>query len=132
MSDYSNARVLIVDDEDGMRHLLRKMLISLGYVGEHIIEKFSAEDAWNFLEEAKQYQVAIPNLVITDYNTGEEPPYDGHWLAKKINENFLGLPVILVSGNSQMDKCVVADFAAFLAKPYSAEELNNTISAVLF
>ncbi|MEJ0058154.1 MAG: response regulator [Terricaulis sp.] len=92
--DRSTWRVLIVDDQDSMRQLLRICLRGLG-----ILNVSDAEDG----EKALALLTSRPvDIVLLD---GEMPKLSGVETLKRIRSTpaTANLPVIMVTGRSDMD-----------------------------
>ena len=115
-------RILVVDDDSGIRNLNAAALSSSGY------EVDSAEDgaaAWDALN-SRSY-----DLIITDNNM---PKVTGVDLLKKLRSARMDMPVIMATGTWPAE-----EFARFpwlqptagLLKPYSFRELLRTVKKVL-
>lgn len=117
-------RILVVDDEASIIHLLKKNLASLGY------RVTSTQES----KEALEMVSADPegfDLVITDTTM---PHMAGDVLAKKIQGVRPDLPVILCTGySSRIDekKAMAMGIRAFLEKPVFREELTRTVRRIL-
>jgi DNA-binding response OmpR family regulator len=115
-------RILVVDDDSGIRQLSARVLIPCGY------EVDTAEDgavAWEALH-ANRY-----DLLITDYNM---PKVSGVELVKKLRSARMALPVILASGAmpaEELNRHPWLQLAATLRKPFTGDELLGTVKKVL-
>ncbi len=78
-------KILVVDDEEGIRLLYREELEDEGY---KIIDASSGEDCLKCLEEE------LPDLVLLDIKM---PGMDGVEVLRRIKEQWEELPVILCS-----------------------------------
>ena len=116
--------ILIVDDDDSIALMLAEMLHNAGYVsitadsGQRALELF-ADDTNHF------------DLVLTDVRM---PDMDGIELSRQLSVLRSGLPVILLSGNSELlDKQQLAEAGArkLLVKPVSMQELLDTLKEAL-
>ncbi len=118
----SEARVLLVDDDAMVRHVLGRML----QAGGHDVEDAaSGAQALERLEQDEPY-----DLVITDYGM---PGMDGHSLAKRINQGWPDLPVIVITGwNPAGPECVGQgpNVRTVLRKPVTAQDLLAAVSRV--
>jgi CheY-like chemotaxis protein len=86
-----NTRILVVDDDEGMRDILSIALSRLGY---EVLAASSGTEAFNmFLKSSFA-------LVLTDL---EMPGMDGWSLASRIKDRFPGIPVILMTGYAKED-----------------------------
>jgi two-component system cell cycle sensor histidine kinase/response regulator CckA len=121
-----NEVVLIVEDEDGVRSLLSKVLVHNGYT---VLEAGTGAEALRF---ARNFGSPI-HLMITDIVM---PEISGLDLAKQFRQSHPETKVLFISGYSSPPN--LAEFGlerqvAFLAKPLSplklASEVRNLLSA---
>src|SRR5690606_11635813 len=117
------ARILVVDDEIGIRELLSEILYDEG----HTVEL--AENAAEARAARQRYR---PDLVLLDIWM---PDTDGVSLLKEwAAQGLLDMPVIMMSGHATVDTAVEATrigAADFLEKPITLQKLLKTISAAL-
>jgi CheY-like chemotaxis protein len=119
------AKVLVVDDEPGMRVLLRRQLTNLGH---------EVWDAAGGTEALQQLETIPFDLVITDAYMAE---VDGMELLVRIQQRGLRMPVVMISGGGYMTREDVLEMGrscgavATLDKPFSAEQLRLTIEPLL-
>ena len=115
--------ILIVDDQESNRMVLRDTLEPLGFIiGE-------AEDGSEVLDACRETQ---PDLILMDLRM---PGLDGFGAIRQIRDSkpFAQVPVIVVTaaetGKKALEKrCLRDGFNAFLGKPFSASELLQLIS----
>ena len=117
------ARILVVDDEIGIRELLSEILYDEG----HTVEL--AENA----AQARASRLRVrPDLVLLDIWM---PDTDGVTLLKEWgSQGLLDMPVIMMSGHATIDTAVEATRIGaidFLEKPITLQRLLKTISAGL-
>ncbi len=117
------ARILVVDDEVGIRELLSEILYDEG----HTVEL--AEDA----AQARAARLrSRPDLVLLDIWM---PDTDGVSLLKEwASQGLLDMPVIMMSGHATIDTAVEATRIGamdFLEKPITLQRLLKTIAAGL-
>ena len=117
------ARILVVDDEVGIRELLSEILYDEG----HTVEL--AENA----AEARAARLRMrPDLVLLDIWM---PDTDGVSLLKEWgSQGLLDMPVIMMSGHATIDTAVEATRIGamdFLEKPITLQRLLKTIEAGL-
>jgi len=117
------ARILVVDDEVGIRELLSEILYDEG----HTIEL--AENA----AQARAARLRVrPDLVLLDIWM---PDTDGVTLLKEWSAaGLLDMPVIMMSGHATIDTAVEATKIGaidFLEKPITLQRLLKTISTGL-
>jgi two-component system, cell cycle sensor histidine kinase and response regulator CckA len=116
--------VLLVEDEDSVRQLVRDTLAAKGY---SVLEAKSGEDG---LETAARHQGTI-QLVITDVVM---PGMGGRELVKKLAETNPTTKVLYLSGYTE--DTIVSDGSiesgtAFLQKPFSLQNLSRKVREVL-
>lgn len=117
------ARILVVDDEVGIRELLSEILYDEG----HTVEL--AENA----AQARAARLRMrPDLVLLDIWM---PDTDGVSLLKEwASQGLLDMPVIMMSGHATVDTAVEATRIGamdFLEKPITLQRLLKTIAAGL-
>ncbi len=116
--------VLLVDDQEPIRHMSEMMLERLGIP---VIPASSGQEAVAVLED----QADRIRLVISDLSM---PDMDGWETLAALRKIRPGIPAILMSGYDQ-SQIMTGDHAeqpqAFLQKPYGRETLKKTIQRVL-
>jgi CheY-like chemotaxis protein len=112
--------VLVVEDEDGVRNGIRRLLQQEGYV---VLE---AQNGARALELLTGTDSARINLVLTDLRM---PVMDGRQLAAAVARVRPSLPIIFMSGfTAQMlDMRLVSSHLVFLAKPFRSDDLLAAI-----
>ena len=113
-----SCRILVVDDDVGIRESNSELLISCGYQVD------AAEDGaagWDALH------VRSYDLLITDNNM---PKVSGVELVKKVRSARMALPVILASGARPANEMEL-QLSAMLLKPFTADELLGMVKRVL-
>ena len=123
MNSRTEMKVVIVDDSDFSRSIIRKMLTeeSIEIVGE----ANSAEAALLVIKEKK------PNIVITDIVM---PEISGIELTEKINQNFNDIAVIVISSLSQEHvvlEAIGAGASDFIAKPIQKQQLIDSLEKII-
>jgi len=116
------ARILVVDDESDMRMALGNVL-SRG--GHQVYEAGDGPTALKFLHSEGA------DIVLLDMRL---PGMDGVQILKKLRENDKETPVVMVTGYGSLESAVeVMQLGAshYLAKPFSNQELVNTVERVL-
>ena len=116
-------QVLVVDDEIGIRELLRDILQDEGY---------QVRLAENAAQAREWRQQARPDLVLLDIWM---PDCDGISLLKEWNNGGqLTMPVVMMSGHGTIDTAVEATRIGafdFLEKPIALQKLLKTVNAAL-
>lgn len=119
----TSRQILVVDDEIGIRELLRDILQDEGY------QVKLAENAAQ-ARESRQHQ--RPDLVLLDIWM---PDCDGISLLKEWgNAGLLTMPVVMMSGHGTIDTAVEATRIGafdFLEKPIALQKLLKTVNAAL-
>jgi two-component system response regulator FlrC len=117
-----NARIMVVDDDEGIRDLLSIALSGMGY---DVITASSGNEALNLSLKSSFA------LVLTDL---EMPGMDGWNLASRIKNKFPRIPVILMTGYAKKDvmerlKGSSVDYVIF--KPFRLEDFLKTAQKIL-
>jgi signal transduction histidine kinase/FixJ family two-component response regulator len=108
-------RILLVDDEEGIRKVLGISLEDLGY------QVASASDG---IQALKLYREHQPPIVITDIKM---PAMDGIDLLKNIKAENPDTEVIMLTGHGDMDlaiECLKLEATDFITKPINDDVLN--------
>jgi two-component system KDP operon response regulator KdpE len=118
----THARILVVDHESKMVHLLRQILTTAGYVvsaankGERAVQLVAEEP---------------PVLVLSETNLPGD--VDGYAMVRRIRE-FSDIPIIFLTAGSEAE-AMLAGFEAgaddYVTKPFDARVLLARIKAVL-
>jgi DNA-binding NtrC family response regulator len=116
-------KILVVDDEIGIRELLSEILFDEGY------EVYLAENA----EQARHYRNDHePDLVLLDIWM---PDIDGITLLKEwVEQELLTMPVVMMSGHGTIETAVEATRIGavdFLEKPIALQKLLSTIAKAI-
>jgi DNA-binding NtrC family response regulator len=112
------SRVLIVDDEEGIRSLLDRWLTGWGY------ETCMAASAADALE---QIAAAPPQIVLCDVIM---PVHDGLWLTDRIRDQWPDVAVIMASGAQDMAtvrSTKKKGAVGFVPKPFGREMLRQAL-----
>ncbi len=117
----SKKKILVVDDDPGLRELLQEYLTSQGYQVATVADGIAME---------RHLQQDAADLVILDLML---PGEDGLTLARKLKAGS-NLPIIMLSARGEdVDRIVGLEVGAddYLAKPFNPRELLARIRAVL-
>ncbi len=118
----SQRRILIVDDDPGIRESLEELLQAEGY------EVVSAADGRQALQTIEREPVA---LVLSD---GQMQPMDGYSLLKAMRAQHPDIPVVMMSAFATVDMAVSAmrnQAAHYLVKPFSSQQLLELVTGLL-
>jgi CheY-like chemotaxis protein len=124
MSNAVEPLVLIVDDEEPIRQLERRILESGGY---RVIEASRALEAFALLQKDLQVDLVIADLQMPDLG-GEE-------MARRIRRDRPDIKVLYVTGHIDelMDeRSTLWEGEAFLDKPFTAKALLEAVSLLLY
>ena len=122
-----SVRVLIVDDQDFIRSLLRHILSVLGC--KNISDASNGEIAWDII------LTNPPDLLIVDW---EMQPMNGIELVKKVRNDPASpdffMPIIMITAHSERPRIIAArdtGINEFVMKPVSAKTLFSRLNAVI-
>ncbi|PYX33595.1 MAG: hypothetical protein DMG80_05360, partial [Acidobacteria bacterium] len=116
--------VLLVEDEESVRELVRETLVSRGY------KVLEAENGENGLRVAEAHGVGI-DILITDVVM---PGMGGRELAKKLLQIRPSLGVLFLSGYTEdtiLHQGALGPGTAFLQKPFTLQNLARKVREVL-
>ncbi|MEN9898939.1 MAG: hypothetical protein RLZZ66_2588 [Pseudomonadota bacterium] len=115
-------KILVIDDDEQMRNVLKKLLTHEGY------QVFIAEDGIEGIKSFYQYH---PDLVITDIIM---PKKDGIEVIIELIQAHPNLPIIAISGGRRavtagfnLDSAQMLGVSARLLKPFTHQQLLNAI-----
>jgi DNA-binding NtrC family response regulator len=114
-------KILVVDDEPIVLESCKRVLgesfeVSLAKSADDALESMSRE---------------VFSLILLDIKM---PGKDGMTLMRQVKEKWPDIPVIIMSGyvtNETMEEVAKTDAATFLAKPFTPDELMQTVHQVL-
>lgn len=115
-------RILVVDDEEGLREALTERLRHIGY------EVNAADSAESALAQLAAFE---PNLVLTDLRM---PGMSGLDLTERVLEDRPEVDVVVMTGHEDMTSAVGAMKAGavdYLVKPVRMEALSSLVDRVL-
>ena len=117
-------RILVVEDQEDNRRILRDLLTSVGY---DIVEAVTGEDGVHLAE------TDAPDLILMDIQL---PGLDGYEATRRIKANpALGhIPIIAVTSyalSGDREKAMSAGCDRYVTKPFSPRQLLATIRELL-
>lgn len=115
-------RVLLVDDDQDLLHLIRMRLQSAG------LDVNAVNSAQKALTELNRYR---PHVVVTDL---QMPGMDGMALFRTIQERYLHLPVIILTAHGTIPDAVEAvqqGVFSYLVKPFDGAVLLANVQKAL-
>lgn len=118
--------VLVVDDEDQLRQLIREILEQAGY---------QVTEARDGKEAVQQYRLAPADVVIMDILMPEQ---DGLETTSTLRREFPNVKIIAITGSSEMigilsflDVAKMLGAHRALQKPFDMQTLLDTVRAEL-
>lgn len=114
-------KVLIVDDEKGIREVIKEYSISEGY---QVLEAENGLEALQILEQKSDIDVIVLDIMM--------PKMDGYTALKSIRKTY-DIPVIMLSARAdEFDKLQSFDMGVddYVTKPFSPRELMARIKVV--
>ncbi len=116
--------ILLVEDEDAVRNLTRRLLENAGYT------VLQASDAEAALELAQRHAGRL-DMLLTDVVM---PGLSGPELARRLMSSRPGLRVLYVSGypdETMASQGILEPDASFLQKPFTPETLARRVREIL-
>ena len=113
------AKILIVDDEDLFRTMLRAMVEKIGY--SNISEASSGSAALIMAKKSK------PDIIMLDINM---PDMDGIIVAQQMNKISPNSQIVMMTGCSTPSKVIAsmhAGVANYLIKPFREQQLRSIL-----
>lgn len=120
----SGARVLVVDDDDNICRVVRRMLTAAGYEVE-----VASNGQEAFTKLSPDIAVVISDVLM--------PEMDGIEMLRRLRREAPDAKIISMSGGGIQDKEHVLEIAErlgaarTLSKPFTREQLLNAVAAVL-
>ncbi len=118
-------QVLVADDHqlflDGIQHILKKLDTDV-----EVTESTSAERAIEILESGRKFDLILIDLSM--------PGMDGLSILKRMHERKVWLPMVVVSGEEDVQKIKSAlDSGAlgFIPKTYSSQQMLSALQTIL-
>jgi two-component system cell cycle response regulator DivK len=120
----SRRRILVVEDQDDNRRIIRDLLMSAGY---ELIEATDGETGVRLAATER------PDLILMDIQL---PVLDGHEATRRIKQNpkLRAIPIVVVTSyalSGDDAKAMAAGADGYVAKPFSPRELLATIRQFL-
>lgn len=116
------ARLLIVDDNEGVRHLVSRWLERAGFSVEQ------ASDGFEALEKIKE---RVPDVVLADIRM---PKMDGIELTRRIKQEWPSVKVVLMTAFSSPQTIARAKKEGvddYLEKPFTKDQVERITLGVL-
>jgi CheY-like chemotaxis protein len=119
------AQILVIDDEEGVRRAMAKVLVRAGH---DVLEASDGKVALSLLRGQ------TPDLVICDLFM---PEMDGVEVLRELRRDYPDLRVVAISGGAYQGKVQLLDVAkglgaaAVLKKPFDLEQLLSVVKEQL-
>lgn len=123
LSDY---RIMIVDDQEMVRKLLRRFITNNGC--ENVAEAANGLDAMRVLLEDP------PDLIICDINMSPGDGFSFIAEMRKRGGDIAGIPVIILTSHADeafVQKAREMKVDGYLLKPIAAEKLVSAVAKIL-
>lgn len=124
---FSDAKVLVVDDDPDTRKVVRALLASIG-----VRTIYEAGDGLAGLELVR---TMVPDVIILDW---EMPALDGAGFVRTVRSPetfpYPHVPIIMLTGHGERSRVIEAiqiGVNAFLLKPVSSKALQDRLAAAL-
>jgi len=113
-------RVLVVDDDEGIRQLVHALLRQANYRADAVEDVRAAQKKL----AANRYDIVITDITM--------PGLSGIDLLKMLHQNAPDVPVILMTGNPDLETAAEAirtgSAVDYLSKPFSARDILRTVA----
>lgn len=116
-------RILLIEDEDGVREVATRVLQGLGY---DVLSTADAEAAFELVEAAGAVDLLVTDVVL--------PGVSGVEAARVLRERFPSLKVLFVSGYAagyRGTEMLAGDVSVYLQKPFRNDELAREVRRLL-
>jgi len=120
--DNKNKKILVVDDQFGIRILLNEIFQKAGY------QTFQAANGAQALALVKKEE---PELVILDMKI---PGMDGLEILKRIKKDYENIKVIIMTAYGELDmiqEAMEVGAVTYFSKPFDIDELMETVRTQL-
>ncbi len=116
------AKILVVDDEERIRQILKIMLISAGH---------EVDEAFDGLDACEKLENGFFDLVISDIRMDR---LDGRGLLKKIKEKDIACPVVFITAFASTESVIEAlqlGAVDYLVKPFDEKSVQVAVERAL-
>jgi len=119
---WGSGRILIVEDEDMVRTVAERALVRQGYAVETASD---GEQALKLFADGKRYDLVISDVVM--------PHLDGPSMAQQLRKTYGDVRLLFISGyaEEQLRQTISLDNVAFLAKPFSVQQIAEAVQDAL-
>lgn len=130
--EFSNKKVLVIDDTAFLRASLIKDLIEMGFNKNFILECENGKVGQDFLN-ASAARAEKFDLVLCDWNMPRLNGLDLLKLVRSSDQYFSTIPFVLITTVSEKDKIVEAlkyQVTSYIIKPVQIKKLQETIERI--
>jgi two-component system chemotaxis response regulator CheY len=123
--EFNKLKVLIVDDQQDARVILRSMLGEFGV--NQMFEAANGKEADDFIRDARE----LINFVICDWNM---PELSGLEVLNKLRNVDPNIPFLMVTGRgdaASVQKAKKNGVSAYIRKPYSPAQLEAKVRILM-
>lgn len=125
MAKPADVKLLLVEDMEDMRNILRRLLSAMGFA--KITVARNGEEAWSVLQSQR------PDIVLCDWNM---PRMSGRELlnAVRAHPQLSLIPFVMITGENsatQVKSAVSGGVTDFIVKPFTAAMLEQRLLSVL-
>lgn len=123
--NMSGLKVLIVEDQQEVRSMLRNTLMGLGI--NQVFESGDGREALSFIDSAFDFV----NVIVCDWNM---PKMSGVELLRQIRTVDPDVPFLMITGRTDIDSVVEAKssgVSGYLSKPFSPQQLEAKLRIIL-
>ncbi|MBC7917361.1 MAG: response regulator [Rhodoferax sp.] len=125
MANPADVKLLLVEDMEDMRNILRRLLGAMGFT--KITMARNGEEAWSLMQSQR------PDLVLCDWNM---PKMSGRQLlnAVRADPQLSLIPFVMITGENaatQVKSAVSGGVTDFIVKPFTAALLEQRLLQVL-
>lgn len=116
-------RILIVEDEDGVRNVVVRALAMCGY---EIVEAEDGDEALEIIEDEEPFDLVLTDIMM--------PEMDGPTLITQAGDKLAGAKVIFMSGYAQAamkDKLSEIEGAGYLQKPFTLKKVAAAVKEAM-
>jgi two-component system chemotaxis response regulator CheY len=126
VKNFSDFRILVVDDQPEMRALIKNMLSDSGIT--QLFEAADGKEAMNFMDSALDFV----DVVVCDWNM---PRLSGVEVLRQLRSVNPEMPFLMVTGRSDIASVAEAKSSgvtAYIRKPFSPAQLEAKLHIIKF
>ena len=115
-------RILLVEDEDMVRAVAERALTRAGF---EVTTASDGDEGLEIVQGGAEFDLIVSDVVM--------PAMDGPTMAREVRKLRPAMPILFMSGyaEEQLRKELDLDNVAFLAKPFSVQQISDKVGAVL-